>query len=244
MDTRSGSSGKTPHPLRQDAFFQPINQWRKRWVIAPIISLLTWMVLSYGSYYHFLQPHHGVVFILLSLTLGYWIFSLCYLLVWIIFLRPRLKKPSSHALSAHRILIARKKVRGVLIHFVLASELFAYSCIIFIAQQIIDTDPTDKLQWGDCIALIIFSTVIALVIFIITIFLIELLLKINIFPKSNSRSSIYDHHLFAENQIPYEQRFGLDEHTSRSPQNIWAQWDNDPANPASATFRPLHRDDY
>jgi hypothetical protein len=243
MDTRSGSSGKTHYPYGHDTYFQPISQRRKRWVIVPIISLLTWIALSYGSHHHVLQPHHDFVFVLLSLALGYWIFSLCYLLAWIIFLRPRLKKPSSHALSAHRILIARKKVRGALIHFVLVSGFFAYSCIVFTLQQM-DTDPTDKLQWGDCIALIVFSAFIALAIFLITSVLTELLLKINIFPKSNSRNPIYDHHLFAENQIPYEKQFGLDEHSSRSPQKIWAQWDNDPANPASPTYRPLHREDY
>ena len=182
MDTRSGSGGKTHYPYGQDIYFQPISQWRKRWVIAPIISLLTWMVLSYGSYYHFLQPHHGFIFILLSLTLGYWIFSLCYLLAWITFLRPRLKKPSSQTLSAHRILIARKKVRSVLIHFVLASGFFAFSTILFTLQQIND-DPTETFLWSDCFPFIFFSLFIALAIFIITSVLLELLLKINTFSK-------------------------------------------------------------
>ena len=109
MDTRWGSGGKTHNPYDQDTYFQSISLWRKRWIIAPIVSLLTWITLSYGSYHHVLQPHHGFICILLSLTLGYWIFALCYLWVWIIFLRPRLKKPSSHAFGAHRILIARKK---------------------------------------------------------------------------------------------------------------------------------------
>jgi hypothetical protein len=243
MDTRSGSGGKTHTPYGHDTYFQPISQWRKWWVIAPIVSLLTWMTLSYGSYDHFLQPHHDLIFILLSLALGYWIFSLCHLFAWIAFLRPRLKKPSSHALNAHRILIARKKVRGVLIHFVLASGLFAFFTILFTLQQI-NNDPTETFLWSDCFPFIFFSLFIAIAIFLLTLFLIELLLKINLFPKSNLRSSSYDHHLFAENQIPYERRFGLDEHTSRSTHNIWTQWENDPANPASPTFRPLHRDDY
>lgn len=244
MDIRFSPAEKKSHPHPHDAYSQQMLKLRKRWIIFPIISLLTLGGLSYFSSQHFLQPH-GFIFILLSVTSGYWISSLSYLYAWISFLKPRLKNPSTNSFNEYPLSNARKNGRRALVNFFIASGFFVYSLIVFILQQI-DDDPTDKLQLRDCIALIFFSTFIALAIFLITNFLIGTLFKINLFPRSASRNHIHDDHsfLFAENHVPYERRFGLDEHTNRSTHDIWAQWDNDPANPASPTYRPLHRDDY
>ncbi len=244
MDIRFSPAEKKSHPHPHDAYSQQMLKLRKRWIVVPIISLLILGGLFYGSSQHFLQPH-GFIFILLSVTSGYWISSLSYLYAWISFLKPRLKNPSINSFNEYPLSNARKKARRALIKFVIASGFFVLSFILFILQQT-DNDPTEKFLWSDCIPFIFFSSFIALAIFLITNFLIGLLFKINLFSRSFSKNHAHDDHsfLFAENHIPYEKRFGLDSNATNSTHDIWAQWDNDPANPASPTYRPLHRDEY
>lgn len=242
MDIRFSPTEKRSHPY--DAYSHQILKLRKRWIMAPIISLLTLGGLFYFSSQHFPQPH-GFIFILLSITSGYWISSLSYLYAWISFLRPRMKNPSTNSFNEYPMSNARKKGRRTLINFVIASGFFVLSFILFTLQQI-DNDPTENFLWSDSIPFIFFSIFIAIAIFLITNFLIGSLFKIQLFPRSFSKNHVHDDHLFlfAENHIPYERRFGLDENTHRSTRDISAQWDNDLANPASPIYRHPHGDEY
>ena len=205
-----------------------------------MLSILIFSVLSSLCVQGHLKPL-WFTFSLLSLTLGYWSFSLGQLIAWILFLQPRIKNQPSHGLNKYPIYNAKKKARYIFSSFVIATGFFTFFLILFLLQQT-NNDPTDFLQWGDFIALIVFSAFISLAAFLLTGFFTEHFLKISLFNKTFKRNNVrrqnklFDH----LDDDSYRKKFPFDENFSRLTDEIWENWDNDPANPASPTYQAMH----
>ena len=166
MNTRHPQYRQTSQPHPQDLYSQLVLQWQKRRWIGAILSILVFSALSSLCVQGHLKPL-WITFSLLSVTLGYWAFSLSYLIAWILFLRPRIKNQHARCINEYPVYNAEKKGAVYFQQLCDCNWILTFFLILFLLQQT-DNDPTDLLQWGDFIALIVFSAFISLAAFLLT----------------------------------------------------------------------------
>lgn len=247
MNTRRPQYRKASQPHPQDLYSQLILQWRKRRWIAVILSILIFSALSSLCVQGHLKPL-WITFSLLSLTLGYWTFSLSHLIAWILFLQPRIKNQHARCINEYPVYNARKKVQHTLIKLVLSTGFLAFSLALLYLQQPNNDGTVDALQWGDLVALVVFDIAVSLAAFILTSQFLTFLFGRALFLSSFKSYWLSGQPDYSntDSLSPIKNGAAEDVPMHSASQAAWKNWDENPENPASVAFHIKshhHRDD-
>ena len=153
------------HWSYQDKYAQQLRRVRRRWILAPVITLLTASELAYSAEHHFLQPH-ALIFIALSCLFGYWMYVLSVFTSWWLFLKLHVHPPSPHAFKVYRVGNARRKAHRALLHLTWTSGAMAFSLTLWTSQQIGNSFHTHSWAWVFCLGFIELSNILVFVLFL------------------------------------------------------------------------------
>jgi hypothetical protein len=213
---------------------------RKRSVITSIVAFPSFIFVPFLM--SKILQIHVMTSLLFVMLIGIWCNFLSQIFSLIVFLYPKIKNFTNTVIKKDKrledfLLNFLKNLKRRILIFSIMSGSFLFWIFIVLWQQPEDDGSSRIIGWSDVIGVLFFCFFLSALTFKISNMIINYFLKIELNFKHNTLSSLED---FQEYQASFNQPSKNE--AIDSANKVWASWDHDPMNPASAEYQStFHR---